>query len=77
VTDGIPAPADGETYELWFVRGETAIPAGVFDVDDGRATAALDGSMHAGDVIAVTVEQAGGSPSGTPTTEPVIVIPTA
>lgn len=77
VTDGVPAPADGKTYELWYVRGETAIPAGVFDVDDGRATAALDGDMHAGDVIAVTVEQAGGSPTGTPTTDPVIVIPTA
>lgn len=77
VTDGIPAPADGETYELWYVRGETPIPAGVFAVEDGSATAALDGDMHAGDVIAVTVEQAGGSPSGTPTTDPVIVIPTA
>ncbi|KJQ55341.1 anti-sigma factor [Microbacterium sp. SA39] len=77
VTDGIPAPADGKTYELWFVRGEDAIPAGVFDVDDGRATAALEGDMRAGDVIAVTVEQAGGSPDGTPTTDPVIVIPTA
>jgi anti-sigma-K factor RskA len=77
VTDGIPAPADGKTYELWFVRGEDAIPAGVFDVDDGRATAALEGDMHSGDVIAVTVEQAGGSPDGTPTSDPVIVIPTA
>ncbi|MDQ0728632.1 anti-sigma factor [Microbacterium sp. W4I20] len=77
VTDGIPAPADGKDYELWYVRGDDAIPAGVFDVEDGRATAALDGDMQAGDVIAVTVEQAGGSPTGTPTTDPVIVIPTA
>jgi anti-sigma-K factor RskA len=37
----------------------------------------LAGDMHAGDVIAVTVEQAGGSPSGSPTTDPVVVIPTA
>jgi anti-sigma-K factor RskA len=28
-------------------------------------------------VIAVTVEQAGGSPSGAPTSDPFIVIPTA
>lgn len=55
----------------------TRSPCGVFDVEDGRATAALEGDMHAGDVIAVTVEQAGGSPSGTPTSDPVIVIPTA
>lgn len=77
VTDGIPATADGETYELWFVRGDDAIPAGTFDVNDGDATAQLSGEMHAGDVIAVTVEQAGGSPTGIPTSDPVIVIPTA
>ena len=35
------------------------------------------GEMHEGDVIAVTVEQGGGSPSGLPTTDPVIAIPTA
>lgn len=77
VTDGIPAPADGKSYELWYVRDETAIPAGVFAVEDGRATAQLEGDMHSGDVIAVTVEEAGGSPTGTPTTDPFIVIPTA
>lgn len=77
VTDGIPAAADGESYELWFVRGETPISAGVFDVEGGTATAALSGEMHAGDIIAVTVEQAGGSPTGKPTSDPFIVIPTA
>ncbi|WP_091226433.1 anti-sigma factor [Microbacterium sp. 3J1] len=77
VTDGIPSLADGETYELWYVRGDTPVSAGVFDAEDGDATAVLAGEMHAGDVIAVTIEQAGGSPSGTPTTDPVIVIPTA
>ena len=77
VTDGIPSPADGETYELWFVRGDTPVSAGVFDTEGGDATAVLAGDMHAGDVIAVTVEQAGGSPSGSPTTDPFIVIPTA
>lgn len=77
VADGLAAPADGMTYELWFVRGETPVSAGVFDVEDGDATAVLSGDMHEGDVIAVTVEQAGGSPSGQPTSDPVIVIPTA
>ncbi len=77
VTDGIPAAAEGESYELWFVRGETPISAGVFDVEGGTATAALSGEMHDGDIIAVTVEQAGGSPTGKPTSDPFIVIPTA
>lgn len=77
VADGLPSPGDGQTYELWFVRGDGPVAAGVFDVDGGEATALLTGDMQAGDAIAVTVEQAGGSPSGQPTTDPVIVIPTA
>lgn len=77
VADGLPSPGEGETYELWFVRGDAPVSAGVFDVDGGDATALLDGDMQAGDAIAVTVEQAGGSPTGQPTSDPVIVIPTA
>lgn len=77
VTDGIEATSNDETYELWFVRGEKPVSAGVFAVESGDATAALQGEMHAGDVIAVTVEPAGGSPTGQPTSDPVIVIPTA
>ncbi len=77
VTDGLSAPEDGKTYEMWFVRGTTPVSAGVFDADGTTSTAVLDGEMHAGDVIAVTVEQAGGSPNGLPTTDPLIVIPTA
>lgn len=77
VADGIATLPDDETYELWFVRGETPVSAGVFDAEQGGATALLKGDMHEGDVIAVTVEQAGGSPNGTPTSEPIVVIPTA
>ena len=77
VTDGIATPASGETYELWFVRGDAPVSAGTFAVDHGSATAVLQGDMKPGDVIAVTVEQAGGAPGGAPTTDPVIVIPTA
>jgi len=77
VADGIPSPGDGQTYELWFVRGDAPVSAGVFDVDGGDATALLTGDMQAGDAIAVTVEQVGGSPTGLPTSDPVIVIPTA
>ncbi len=77
VAEGLDALEDDSTYQLWFVRGEEALPAGVFDADAGTATAVLDGTMHEGDVIAVTVEQAGGSPTGLPTSDPIIVIPTA
>lgn len=77
VTDGLAALDADQTYQLWLVRGEDALPAGLFETDAGAATALLDGSMREGDVIAVTVEQAGGSPTGLPTTDPIIAIPTA
>lgn len=77
VADGLPSPQAGKTYELWFVRGDAPVSAGVFDVDGGDATALLAGEMQAGDAIAVTVEQDGGSPTGQPTSDPVVVIPTA
>lgn len=77
VADGLEDPGADRTYELWFVRGDDPIPAGTFRPDDGAATALLEGRMHEDDVIAVTVEQEGGSPDGMPTTDPIIVIPTA
>ncbi|WP_194421786.1 anti-sigma factor [Microbacterium abyssi] len=77
VTEGLEELDEDQTYQLWLVRGEDALPAGLFEADAGSATALLDGSMHEGDVIAVTVEQAGGSPTGLPTTDPIIAIPTA
>ncbi|MCJ1708675.1 anti-sigma factor domain-containing protein [Microbacterium sp. VKM Ac-2923] len=78
VADGMPSLAEGKTYELWFVRGETPIAAGIFQPDsDGNATAVLQGEMHAGDVIAVTIEPAGGSPDGTPSSDPVVAVATA
>lgn len=77
VTSGLDRPETGKTFELWFVRGDQPVSAGIFDTVDGQATALLDGSMQAGDAIAVTVEQTGGSPSGAPTSDPIVVIPTA
>ncbi len=76
VAEGLPEiPAD-RTFELWFVRGDQPIAAGTFDASGAKATAQLDGTMQPGDTIAVTVEQAGGSPDGLPTTAPIIAIPT-
>jgi len=78
VADGLEPLSDDQTYELWFVRDDDGpVPAGLFEADAGEATALLDGAMHEGDVIAVTVEPAGGSPTGQPTSDPIIAIPTA
>lgn len=75
-TDDAPSIADDRTFELWFVRGDEPIAAGTFDPSDD-VTALLDGDFQPGDIIAITVEQAGGSPDGKPTTEPIVAIPTA
>lgn len=74
VSGGLPEIADDESYELWFVRDGSPIPAGVFSAEDGSATALLEGDMEVGDVVAITVEAAGGSPSGLPTSEPIVAI---
>lgn len=77
VADGLPDIDDGRTFELWFVRGDTPVSAGTFEVDGDTATALLDGAMEPGDVIAVTVESAGGSTTGQPTTDPILAVPTS
>lgn len=77
VTEGLEELEPGQAYELWLVRGETPISGGIFTTSgDGTTTAVVDEPMHDGDVIAVTIEEAGGSPTGLPTTEPIIVIAT-
>ncbi len=77
VSDGLPEIADDESFELWFLRDGAAISAGTFTAESGPTTALLDGALEAGDVIAVTVEPAGGSPTGQPSSEPIVVIETA
>lgn len=76
VSEELPAISSDQSYELWFVRDGAALPAGVVDTG-GDVTALLDGQIETGDVIAVTVEQAGGSSTGQPTTTPIVVIPTS
>lgn len=71
----MPELDDGSQYELWFVRDETPVSAGVFDGGDAEPTL-LEGELAEGDVVAVTVEEAGGSPTGEPTTDPLAAIPT-
>lgn len=78
VSDGLPQIADDQSYELWFVRGdESPIPAGAFAASGQRTeTWILDGEMEPGDTIAITIEPAGGSPTGEPTSDAVVAIAT-
>lgn len=77
VSDGLPSIASDRTFELWYVRGETPISAGTFDASGESTTSALPAGVQEGDIVAITVEQAGGAPNGLPTTPPIVVIPTA
>lgn len=77
VATGLPDVENDRTFELWFVRGDSAVSAGTFDASSGDATALLSGEVEAGDVVAVTVEQRGGAPGGAPTTDPIVTIDAA
>ena len=67
-----PAPA-GKTYETWVIPGgdlAQAQPAGLFPGSDDADIVGVDGTVGEGDVVAVTVEQAGGVDA--PTSAPVV-----
>ena len=71
VLDGVdPAPA-GKTYELWIIEGDTPQRAGLFPGRDGRDVVPVDGTVAEGDVVAVTIEDAGGV--NAPSTNPIVV----
>ncbi|WP_417564473.1 anti-sigma factor domain-containing protein [Microbacterium sp.] len=77
VTGELPPLTESQTFELWYVRGTTPISAGTFTATGTRTSALLKPGMEPGDTIAVTIEHAGGSPTGQPTTRPILTIPTA
>jgi anti-sigma-K factor RskA len=62
-----PAPV-GKTYEAWVIRGKVALPAGLFR-GGGTVNLKLTRDARPGDVIAVTIEPAGGTK--TPTATPI------
>lgn len=68
IVDGLSAAPSGKTYQLWYIRDGHATSAGLMSGD----WQVLQGSLHDGDVVGVTVEPAGGSKQ--PTTKPVVTI---
>ena len=61
------APA-GKTYEAWVIHGQVAVPAGLFE-GGGKLTLTLTKPAQPGDVIAITIEPAGGTKA--PTAKPI------
>jgi anti-sigma factor RsiW len=69
VLDGLDAAPTGKTYETWIVERGAARPAGVFAGGTGVDVVGLDGVVGQGDVVAVTIEKAGGASK--PTSSPI------
>jgi anti-sigma-K factor RskA len=69
VLDGLDPAPSGKTYEMWIVPaglGERApVPAGLFPGSERADIVQVGGTVKAGDVVAVTVESAGGVDSPT------------
>ncbi|HET6623728.1 MAG TPA: anti-sigma factor [Gaiellaceae bacterium] len=70
VNDLGPAPA-GQIYQLWIVpHGGEAASAGLSQGADGVDVIPVEGTVDEGEVVAVTVENAGGVDA--PTTDPIL-----
>ena len=62
VVHGMPDVGSDETYELWLMHDGVAVAAGLFRPNDtGAAIAAVDGIVRGAELVAVTIEPAGGS----------------
>ena len=70
----LPALPPGRTYQLWFIAGKTPTSAGIFDSDSTGAANILltvDPNVPRPELLAVTIEPAGGMPQ--PTTAPFLI----
>ena len=65
------AAAADHSYELWIITGDNP-PVSLGVIDGDSETISLPGATE-GAVLAISLEQVGGSPTGAPTTAPVAV----
>ncbi|PRI11001.1 anti-sigma factor [Leucobacter massiliensis] len=75
--EDLPGLADDRDYEAWIVRDGEPISLGVMRPEEGGGGAMLAEGFQPGDALALTVEERGGSPSGLPTSDPVLVVSSA
>jgi Anti-sigma-K factor rskA len=68
----LPAPPEGQVYEVWMIEGDTPTPGPCLSpAADGSLVAFVDAEVETTDVMAVTVEPE--SCSTEPTTTPIFV----
>lgn len=70
----LPDIDDGQSYEMWAIDADGAQSMGAMPESTDSGEELVDGLDDA-TAVALTVEQAGGSATGQPTTEPVVTIP--
>ncbi|MAU00471.1 MAG: hypothetical protein CL608_25290 [Anaerolineaceae bacterium] len=74
VANNLQQLSAAQVYQLWIIRGDQALSAGIFEVDEnGRAIVEVDGSLAASfDAVGVSIEPAGGSEQ--PTLDQIILL---
>ena len=71
VAKDIPPIREGQVLQIWVIEGDKPKPGGLFQPDEEDPVAAsMTRSPGAGDVVAITVEPAGGSSA--PTSDPIL-----
>jgi anti-sigma-K factor RskA len=70
VADNLPSVPEGQTCQIWVIKGDAPEPSGLFQPGGEETAAPVTTPIKKGDTIAVTVEPAGGSKR--PTSDPVL-----
>jgi anti-sigma-K factor RskA len=71
VARNMPSVPEDRTCQIWVIKGEVPKPSGLFQPDGNGTATPITNSIKKADVIAVTVEPAGGSEQ--PTSDPVLL----
>lgn len=68
VAANLPPLSVDQVYQLWIIRGDLPISAGIFELNEnGRIVLPIDGTLATSfDAVGVSIEPAGGSESPTP-----------
>jgi anti-sigma-K factor RskA len=71
VARNMPSVPEDRTCQIWVIKGDVPKPSGLFQPDGNGTATPITNSIRKADVIAVTVEPAGGSEQ--PTSDPVLL----
>jgi anti-sigma-K factor RskA len=70
MAEDMPRVPENKTYQIWVIEGDVPQPSGLFEPDRETIAAVIKKPLDENDVIAITIEPAGGSQQ--PTTDPML-----